>query len=430
MQQDRPLDVAVVGGGIGGIVCLHYARKAGLDAVLLEKQDAVGGLWRRLPAWQDIQISPVDWALGDLPLAGPTQPAILANIEAWVDRFGLAGHIRLGSPVLRAHHADGAWQLDTPGGVVRARHLVAASGAHNTPRIPAVDRRGATVRELHSSELRDASGLAGKDVLVVGGGSSALDLLDLCFEHGARRVAWVYRSLKWFTPTGKPKAVAGSVRPYARMQVSGMTLEQQTAAIRDDMLGRYQKFGIEAILPERPFDLRRDQLVPGRHRMLANFAAIERHRGEVQAIDGGAVVLQDGTRLQPDLLLWATGYGIDLSYFAQPRIAAIGTLDELAARCGGGFRSVDAPDLYFPQVGLDGIGSAPWAYSLLAQSIVSHIRGTARLDMEPLPHRIHHFDLVEYLAPRDPGTYPDADWRQRFRALALGTPDDQPYPIP
>jgi cation diffusion facilitator CzcD-associated flavoprotein CzcO len=274
MQQDRPLDVAVVGGGIGGIVCLHYARKAGLDAVLLEKQDAVGGLWRRLPAWQDIQISTVDWALGDLPLVGPTQPAILANIEAWVDRFGLAGHIRLGSPVLRAHHADGAWQLDTPGGVVRARHLVAASGAHNTPRIPAVDRRGATVRELHSSELRDASGLAGKDVLVVGGGSSALDLLDLCFEHGARRVAWAYRGLKWFTPTGKPKAVAGSVRPYARMQVSGMTLEQQTAAIRDDMLGRYQKFGIEAILPERPFDLRRDQLVPGRHRMLANFAAM------------------------------------------------------------------------------------------------------------------------------------------------------------
>jgi hypothetical protein len=292
-----------------------------------------------------------------------------------------------------------------------------------------VERRAATVRERHSSELHDASGLTGKDVLVVGGGSSALDLLDLCFEHDARRVAWAYRGLKWFTPTGKPKAVAGSVRAYARMQVSGMTLDQQTAAIAEDMVARYGKFGIQDILPAQPFDLRRDQLVPGRHRMLANFARIERHRGTVQAIEGDTVVLQDGTRLQADLLLWGTGYGVDLSYFAHPRIAAIATLDELAARCGGGFRSLDAPDLYLPQVGLDGIGSAPWAYSLMAQSIVSHIRGTARLDMEPLPHRIHHFDLIEYLAPRDPGTYPDAGWRKRFRSLALETPDDQAYPI-
>jgi hypothetical protein len=176
--------------------------------------------------------------------------------------------------------------------------------------------------------------------------------------------------------------------------------------------------------------LRRDQLVPGRHRMLAHFAAIERHRGTVQAIEGDNVVLDSGARIRADLLLWGTGYAVDLSYFASPRIAAIRTLDELGARCGGGFRSLDEPDLYLPQVGLDGIGSAPWAYSLLAQSIVSHIRGTARLDLEPLPHRIHHFDLVEYLAPRDPGSYPDGGWRQRFSALALGTPDDQPYPIP
>ena len=56
MQHAPLLDVAIVGGGIGGIVHLHYARRAGLTAVVLEAQEAVGGLWRMLPAWQDIQI--------------------------------------------------------------------------------------------------------------------------------------------------------------------------------------------------------------------------------------------------------------------------------------------------------------------------------------------------------------------------------------
>jgi len=83
---DRTLDVAIIGAGIAGVVHLHYARQAGLDALVLERQEGVGGLWRQLPAWQDIQISPPDWALGDVPLQGPMQPDIRHNIEAWVAR--------------------------------------------------------------------------------------------------------------------------------------------------------------------------------------------------------------------------------------------------------------------------------------------------------------------------------------------------------
>lgn len=48
----------------------------------------------------------------------------------------------------------------------------------------------------------------------VGGGASAFDLLELCFQHGARRTVWVYRGLRWFMPTRKPKHIAGSVRGF------------------------------------------------------------------------------------------------------------------------------------------------------------------------------------------------------------------------
>jgi hypothetical protein len=430
MPAHRTFDLAIVGAGIAGVMHLHYARQAGLDAVALEAREALGGLWRALPAWQDIQLSTADWAIGDLPLAGPLAPQILANIQAWVDRFSLADGLRLGSPVRRARHVGDAWELDTPQGTVRSRHLVAASGGHNTPLIPPVQRSDSRVQEWHASALHHPAALAGREVLVVGGGASAFDLIDQCLEHGARRLMWAYRGgVRWFTPTTRPKAIAGSVRPFARMQASGMSAAQQNAAIGADMLARYQKFGLQAIQPDRPPDVLHDQLIPGRPRMLTHFGRIERFAGTVQAIDGARVTLSDGTRLDADVILWGTGYATDLRYFEDPRLASIGSVNELCARCACIFRSLDAPDLYFPGVGLDGIGAAPWAYMLIARSIMSHIRGTARLDMLKIDHKINHFEIVRHLIPRDPGSYPEGRGWEFYRDIALHTPDDQPYPL-
>jgi hypothetical protein len=428
---DEPFDVAIVGAGLAGVVALAYARRAGLDAVVLERQGGVGGLWRELPAWQDIQISQADWTLGDLPLVGATQPHILANIQAWVQHFGLADGIRLNTPVQRAcTDAAGGWTLHTPAGLVRSRHLVAATGGHNTPVIPPVARAHSTVQEFHSSALHDPSVLAGRDVLVVGGGASAFDLLEQCFEHGARRVMWVYRGLRWFVPTRKPKHIAGSVRGFARMQASGMTAAAQSAAIGADMRARYSKFGIAELMPERDFDVLHDQLIPGRCGMLQHFAVIERHRGSVLSITGHKVALSDGQTVDADVLLWGTGYNVDLSYFEAPQIASIRSIEALGARCGCIVRSLDAHNLYFPSVGLDGIGAAAFAYSLLCRSIMSHIAGTARLDNEALGHNVNHFDIAEHLAPRDPASYPPDIWREHYRNIALNTPDERPYPIP
>lgn len=426
---ENTLDVAIVGAGIGGVTALHYAKRAGLHARAFERQEGVGGLWRQLPTWQDIQIGTKDWTLGDLPLASGYQPDIAANIQAWVDRFDLAGDIALGTPVLRAREADGGWAITTSKGEVLARHLLVASGAHNTPVIPTVTRQASEVREFHSSALREPRELAGRDVIVVGGGASAFDLLDLCFEFGARRVVWVYRGLRWFIPTSKPKTVAGSVRPLAKMQASGMTAAQQSAVAGADMRGRYQKFGLNAILPDHDFDILRDQLIPGRMRMIANYGAIERHHGTVTAIEGRSVTLSGGERVDADLLLWGTGYALDLSYFDSPAISSHRTLESLNSRCGGLVRSLDAANLYLPCIGLDGIGSSPFAYSLVCRSIMAHITGHAQLDLAPVPHKVNHFDLATYLAERDPQSYPPG-WREQYRNLALNTPDEQTYPVP
>jgi glycine/D-amino acid oxidase-like deaminating enzyme len=428
MPSEAMLDLAIIGGGIAGVIHLHYARKAGLQVQLLEGRGALGGLWRTLPAWQDIQICPADWTVGDIPIGGPAQPDILANIEAWVRAFGLGPDIRLDTPVRLARHDGTCWELTTPQGTVRAMHLVAATGAHNRPIVPSVHRRSATLTEWHSSALRSPTDLAGRAVVVVGGGASSFDLLDLCIEHGTRRVLWIHRGVRWFTPTSKPKAVAGSIRPLAKLQASGLDIEQQNAMINADLEARYAKFGLQAIRPARPLDLRTDQLVPGRARMLAHLRDIDRLHGTVAAIEGSEVVLADGRRLSADVVLWGTGYSTDLGYFADPRIAGIANMAELVRRCACVFRSVDAPNLYFPDVGLEGVGATSWAFALGARTIMSHIRGTARLDMQPTPYRLNHLDFARHLVERDPAAGGHA-WRD-LRAMAMTTADDAPYPMP
>jgi cation diffusion facilitator CzcD-associated flavoprotein CzcO len=427
-ERQEGLDVAIVGAGIGGVIALYYARRAGLRARVFDAQPGVGGLWRQLPAWQDIQIAAADWTLGDIPLAGTFQPHILANIEAWVERFDLARDISLSTPV-RATQRPGGWTLATPDGNVHATHLVAATGAHNVPFIPPLRRNASAVTELHSSALDDPQILAGKSVLVVGAGASSLDLLDLAVQHGASEIAWAHRGLRWFTPTRKPKAVAGSVRDLSRLQAAGMTHAQQSAAIEADLRGRYAKLGLQSIVPAFPFDILHQQLIPGRHRMIEHFASIRRMAAGPEVIEGNTLTLSDGTALQPDLVLWGTGYTTDLSWLDVPALAVVRNAHDLRQRCGGAFRSLDAPQLYFLAVGLDGVGSTSFAFSLSCRSIMSHIRGTADLGMEPVAHNINHFDLAPFLAARDPASFP-AGWQKHYRELQLQTPDDQPYPIP
>ena len=50
----------------------------------------------------------------------------------------------------------------------------------------------------------------------MGGGASAFDLIDLCLEHGAAQIVWVYHSLKWMVPTRKSKRFASNLRELAK----------------------------------------------------------------------------------------------------------------------------------------------------------------------------------------------------------------------
>jgi hypothetical protein len=431
MTTGSDLDLVIVGGGIGGVICLKYAKDAGLKALLLERRERIGGLWRDLPSWQDIQFRKEDWTLGDVPLAEEKQPAILRNIEAWVERFDLAPQIILNAPVTSAHSCEGGWQVTTEGALYQSRWLIAATGGHNRPVVPQVKRNDSAITEYHSFELRNPEVLTGKRVTVVGGGASAYDLLDLCFAYRASSIAWVYRSTKWMRPTRQTKYLGTDMRLLAKYQMLGLSSSAMNRRINEDLRARYKKAGIMEIMPEGDFDIRRDQLIPGRPRMVQGFRSIERHRGEVQSVHGNTIRLANGDEIGTDLLLWGTGYAMELGYLGVDSLTTARRLNEISARCYSVFRSIDAPNLFLLAPGvLETNTSTPWAYAHVARSIMAHIAGTPIFVDPPVQALTNHFDLVKMLARHDRQNYPSGLWYLAYLWHAMFYPKAKAMPIP
>lgn len=431
MNANAGLDLVIVGGGIGGVICLKYALDAGLNVLLLERGDRIGGLWRDLPSWQDIQFRREDWTLGNLPLAGEDQASILGNIEAWVERFGLSPYIRLNASVTSARPCENGWHLTTDAETHEAKWLIAATGGHNRPVVPPIKRSDSSITEYHSSALRDPEALRGKRVTVVGGGASAYDLLDLCFTHGARSVAWIHRSTKWMRPTRRSKLLGIDMRILARYQMLCLPAGLVHRLTNKDLRARYEKAGINEIMPNGDFDIRSEQLIPGRPGMITNFAHIERHHGEVVSLHGKTIELSNGEQMETDLLLWGTGYGVDFGFLGLEALSQARNLNDISSRCYSGFLSADAPNLFLLAPGvLETNTSTPWAYAHVAKSIMSHIGGRPVFVNPPCDATANHFDLVKMLAPQDRRNYLFGIWYLKYLWLATCHPWKRPMPIP
>ena len=415
-----PYDVIVVGAGICGIVFLTYAREHGLRCLVLDKQPDVGGVWRWLPAWQDIQNRREDFAINDVPLNGVQQPDIVEHVHEWVRCHELVPFIRLNCEVTSARWTGEQWRVQTRDGALLATHLVVASGVQNEPWVPAVERSRSDVVERHSSGLHDPDKLAGQRVTVVGGGTSSWDLLDLAIAHGADDIHWVYRNVRWFLPTTRTKQRAWpNLRELAVVQSVMRSDNAVTGFLRWLLRGLYDSLQLTDIEPAEPFDVRRHQLIPGRSQMIQHLDAIRRHRGEVRAIRGRQVTLDTGERFDTDALLWATGYRMNLGYLDLPEFSRVVTLDQLRPKLGSLVRSVDHPNLFFVGMTLiDSTSATPFFAAIEAKSIVAHIQGRCDIPTTNVPHLVTHWDLFRHFAAFDHVHYPRGWWKLKYFLLA------------
>ncbi len=140
--------VGIVGAGPAGLAAAEALDRAGIDFEVLERHDAVGGIWDidnpGSPMYESAHfissrtLSGFEgYPFGDDVPDYPTRPQVLEYLRSFARDRGLTDRIALGSEVVRAQRSDEGWDVETSDGQARTyAHLVAASGHQWEPRQP------------------------------------------------------------------------------------------------------------------------------------------------------------------------------------------------------------------------------------------------------------------------------------------------------
>jgi cation diffusion facilitator CzcD-associated flavoprotein CzcO len=292
----RTLDAVVVGAGQAGLSAAYHLGRIGVSFVVLDANERPGGAWQH--RWDSLTMRDVH-GVADLPGMpfGVPDPGLRANVavpeyfEAYERRFDLPVErpVRVLAVAPADDDPDGLLRVETTSGAWLTRALVNATGTWETPFLPyysGVDTfRG---RQLHTVDYTGPDTFAGKRVVVVGGGASAVQILGelapVADTIWVTRREPVWRTGEFDENAGREavalveERVAHGLPPRSVVSVTGLMLrpqEQRAAA-----LGAYRR---------RPM-----------------FARVEP--------DG--VRWADGTFERADVILWATGFRPTVGHLA------------------------------------------------------------------------------------------------------------------
>ena len=294
---------AVIGAGAAGLVSARWLAQAGLDPVVFERTNGIGGLWRpdtglaypslrtntskQKSAFSDL---PFDDALPDHPFRDDVQ----AYLERYADVTGVRSRISFGHDVRAVRPRDDGWSVD---GEPFAAVVVASGLFARTvePALAGRDRFAGTV--VHSRDYRGPARFAGRDVVVAGAGSSGADIA-VELVGIARSVTLAVRDAPTFTPRhhrGRPydhratRLVQLLPRALRRWRARRLVADEyRRRGLRLEAFGIKTTPGTDVL----------DALAAGRVVLRPALVALER--------DGA--IFADGAHAAADAIVLATGY--------------------------------------------------------------------------------------------------------------------------
>lgn len=320
---DRHDAICVIGAGASGLAAIKNLREHGFSVDCYERETSVGGAWNwrhdRSPIYAGthlISSRPLtefpDFPMPDTWPDYPHHSQLLSYLERYASHFGLGEHIWFGTEVIAVTPVgDGRWDVTTrsSGGVAlrvqRYAGVVVANGHNWSPKVPAYEGLASFKgRMIHSSAYKDPAQLRGRRVLVVGGGNSGCDIA----VEAAQQAATVWHSTRrgyWHVPKyvlGRPVDQVNDLMLKWRLP---LRLRQWLVSKMIRLtVGDISRYGLPA--PDhRPFESH-----PLVNSQLLYYMGHGRITPvpDVASLDGTTVELADGRRIDPDLIINATGY--------------------------------------------------------------------------------------------------------------------------
>ncbi|WP_374999423.1 flavin-containing monooxygenase [Aeromicrobium sp. CTD01-1L150] len=339
--------VVVIGGGQGGIALGARLRQLDVPAVVLDKHDRPGDQWRSRykslclhdPVWYDhlpYLPFPQNW-----PVFAPKD-----KIADWLEMYTTVMEVPYWSRSTvtsarwdeAAEHWDVVVDRDGESLLLHPRELVFATGMSGKPNLP--DLPGMDVftgDQHHSSQHPGPEAYRGKRAVVVGSNNSAHDICGALWENDAD-VTMVQRSSTHVVKSDSlmdiglgglysERAVASGMTtekadltfaslPYRIMHEFQVPLYEQMAERDADFYARLEKAGFRHDWGDDGSGLFMKYLRRGSGYYIDVGAAelvadgeVKLAHGQVSHLTEDSVVLEDGTVLPADLVVYATGYG-------------------------------------------------------------------------------------------------------------------------
>ncbi|MFY3792715.1 flavin-containing monooxygenase [Ureibacillus sp. MALMAid1270] len=173
-------ETIVIGAGQAGLAVGYFLKQQNQNFLMLDKGYEVGESWINRYDSLVLFTPRMYDALPGLPLEGeahgfPAKDEIASYLKRYDNEFNLP--IQLQTEVIKVQHKQDIFYIETNQGVFQSKNLIIATGAFQTPRIPAFSKGlSGDIKQLHSSQYKNPSQLKEGNVLVVGGGNSGAQI--------------------------------------------------------------------------------------------------------------------------------------------------------------------------------------------------------------------------------------------------------------
>jgi len=189
-MSSQETEVLVVGAGQAGLALSEHLGHGGVPHVVVERH-RIAERWRSErwdslvangPAWHDrfpgLEFFDVD------PDAFASKEQVADYFVAYAEKVGAP--VRCGVEVtsVRSNVGRPGFRVETTDGIIDARFVVAATGPFQRPVVPPIVPEGAVALQIHSSAYRNPRQLPAGAVLVVGAGSSGVQIADELRQSG------------------------------------------------------------------------------------------------------------------------------------------------------------------------------------------------------------------------------------------------------